>query len=374
MFSKQILQMTSDQFLIYFHSRGWTDKSVSGRTILTSPGSDDNSRISCLLPPGPDFDDNPLRVLEALTTLSRYSGETVASIEKSLLEATLGHLDRPATINFRMNTRNDGHSIGIDTLESVLENCNRLIAHAVSNELDTPAPWRPKPLPKAADIARDFEFAQTGTGSFVAKIVIPKSIYQQVSFFKAESLSREEKAIVRIIKGLHFAIDWTVDSDTEASYKFGLNANMAAALSNIVKATYSSGAEILFDISNETAKKYGIRIQKFHSSMGLMQTLKNIEKKLIDSSSSTMTISCWVVGLKAQLHKQESLLQTVTFEIEPKEEVDEELHHKRFSVDLEPVDYQIAIDAHTDKRTLEISGVFELEKNKVHLKKFTSLI
>lgn len=341
----------------YLRSRGWRQAQyVAGSNSLweISNGSD----VEILLPLNAAYYDYARRISEILDTLEvverRSQLEILADIQVTTSDVIRIHLQNSAYENGSVPLE--------DGMRFVEHTREMLIAAACSTIQPKPAYYSRKPA-EVANYLATVRLAQTERGSYVLALHSPVpprlSNGGQGSLFQTEDLPEgdddplERKIVLRLAHSLAYttqAIEQAVALGDFAPFKdaveHGVSANLCEALAGLSASerTQSTSVRISWAsvrmVSSNTPSRF--RISEDASS-----TLKEAARLLRASAPrDDFELLGLVVALRREGDAPNRILVTTTIDDRP----------RYVTLELSPVDYQIAIRAHDNETPIRCEG------------------
>jgi hypothetical protein len=203
----------------------------------------------------------------------------------------------------------------------------------------------------ARRFAKDCRFLQTSVGSFVAKVEIPPSVLRQPDLFGIPYLDSSEVSS-SLFSALKFINETILGSDIPFDDELGLsNAislfdfELLSAISDVIIAPELDAIEFTFELGNRI---------RMTSTGWLTQEKRN-------------RLKSFVVFVKEQLRREDNIDISGTIIELRSRDPDGDRNHIRVAADfygdrifftatLTNAQYQIAMDAHKNKRTIRITG------------------
>lgn len=361
----------------FVSSKGWGISANENLDVYTSPTDQDGNRLKFTVPKNVTLPDFRIRLFELFVGLSEYHGTTLDSLineyEDSQGDPSLVH---QTALRIKVDGRSGNtFSIKMKGIEGIIEHIKQVIAHALSAEIDEPKAWRSKPSKKASALAQNFDFCQTERGSFVVTIRTPKEDAQQISFIP-EKPTPEIKSILRLAKGLSWITDNDIESsdvELKSSFKEGLNANIAEHLVAMKDALSGSNVNLVFGISETLRKQEKVTHQVFRIEGAVAGKLQRVSELLKTHVEVPVDLEGRIIKHASRDPVQDELTHTIVVETLPNQKAGALFSSKRFTLELTKAQYQKALTAHGDSKTIKISGIFIEGPEGLFLKKASKI-
>lgn len=369
-------QLDPHSIFMYLEKRGWSSTITEHVTVLIPPKL--GIKAGYMVPLDPTYSDFHSRLQAALLASADLEGIPLSTMLQDLQNLLVDPVSPwQPEIAFRIGLGDQTSSIPVIALESIVSQLRQGIAHSLSCELEEPVPYRAKVGQKAADMAKAFEFGQTRVGSFIGVIRTPRIQHSEPSLFpNMEKITPETRGIARIARGLELIAAKEVSrfEDISTTYETGLNANIARHLINTFEAAKSRSISFQFGFNSTLRKALDISSINVEVDRGIALRLEFVEKLFKTNNQTHAKVIGRIVGLDSKDPQQTNLqhfVKVVALTKQPRES--EVFSGRTFSLGLTNEQYRKAAMNHIEGRVILVEGDFEIQGNKLVVKKIADV-
>ena len=343
--------ITSQKIILYLTNRGWTLNSENEKFQNFLAPNDLGFEEDYLLPiPINNKTSDFLKFIRK--TISLLSDIYEISIEE--LEVIIEEDNSILSIRIHdIDTQNG--KIGFKRFEELVEGLKDLLLDTASFVMNPNLQIKSKPA-EAHRYLNSCNFMQTVIGSFVAKIELPSDeIIREPQLFdnvvKASDINTKLKSVITYVNDSVFNSNGQFDENHLEENQANINLNLLKDLERIYDKTESRNIEFYFSDIQESVK---------------ISTVNVYNEKLIKLSTLIQNINDTLTE-----ENQVSLIGRITNlkSFDPDGEKNEITFNALFDnlpisvkANLSSENYQDAVDAHKDKRNIQITGILKKMK------------
>lgn len=357
----------------FFENKGWGIIKENFKSKFFSPEDKEGNKLSFSVPNEINFLDYNEKIYLLFQIYADYRN---ASLE-SILEEFNQFIKKadPSFTSIIFRTENKfGNDIELGAFDSIYSGLKKSMTYSLSNELrNNPFIWERNPSKKALKLIKKFRFDQTQKGSFICKIKTPiLEETEQTKILEDTIFTAQDKAICRIAKGLEWIIRNNFSQDNKDDYQrvnqsstFGLNANMAFNLAEILDHKFIEEVELYFEINNTLKTMEDIKIGKVILDKNISNKLKTFGNILTMPIEKRLKFKAKVIGSYSKNPTDEGIIKSVNIEIVDFGNIPLNLSGNTFKLELETKDYENAVKGHLKSKIIELDGIFSIEKGKI---------
>lgn len=282
------------------------------------------------------------------------------SIEE--LEVIIQEDNAILSIRIHDNDTNDG-KIGFKRFEELIEGIKDLLIDTASFVINPEIQNKSKPS-EAYRYLNYCKFLQTEVGSFIAKIELPSDeIIKEPELFntaiKANQINSKLKSVISYVKNSVFDSNGQFDEEHLLENQENINLNLLKDLEKIYDKTESQNIEFYFSDIHDSIK---INTENIYNEnlVKLSNLIESINDTLNEENLRTLTGR--IISLKSFDPDGErnqitfgSILDNMPIKVK---------------ASLNSENYQAAVDAHKDKKNIQITGILKKLKT---MYKFTEI-
>jgi hypothetical protein len=364
--------------LSYLTQTGWTlvDDELSRFVTFLGPRDINNSPIEIVFFRKQDSPEQISYISNALDILSSVTGLSPAELSRDINTVNKDVL----RVRVQGPSLKDG--IPLRSASQQIYELKQLVAYAARSEIDRKPYYLNAQHQQSRNMVEAYQFGHTFKGSFGFSIETPKLIdiyrYKQLSLLpqivsETTTFPLWRRVMERIARGLVYTQMATIERDPKyiiGNYEEGLNANMCQALANMFTGEFSR-----FEYSIKWAqikppedplvrnlKSIDISASSYHQ-------LTYAAEELIDTHQEEAKIRGLVIELSAK-DSPMALDTSRTIRIRWIEESEGKTYEATATLSVE--DYQKAIRAHREWRSVEITGLLSHKKNNWRFVEYSS--
>ena len=305
-----------------------------------------------------DFSDYPEAIYKAVSTIAEIEGKSVEQIILELLNP-LSDIIRVRHIGSDV----ENGSILIENGINLYENAKKLLTNAALDILSYKKIYKGRTPEGVAEFISRCRYGQTEFGSYVISLVCPfvkvdNNEVQQLSLFSDEEISAyslTRKVTNRVIESIEKIKD-TIDKGEDLSgviesMQNPISVSFLDSLTNLNISTEDSALEVSVKWA-PTVKLNRASISKATISHDYYAPLKTIVEKYKSEDAST---SISIEGRIGKLVASPNIEDRTTGQAQLVY-IDENSHAKKITLDLGKEEYDLAIHAHSEGRTVRANG------------------
>ena len=286
---------------------------------------------------------NTLNILAEIYEVSIEELEVIIEEDNAIL-----------SIRIHDNQTEDG-KIGFNRFEELIEGLKDLLIDTASFVINPDIQIKSKPA-EAYRYLNYCKFLQTEVGSFIAKVELPSDeIIREPQLFDAEiranQINTKLKSVISYVKNSVFDSNGQFDENHLEENQDNINLNLLKDIEKLYDKTESRNIEFYFSDIQDSVK---INTENIYNDnlVKLSNLIESINDTLNEENQRTLTGR--IISLKSTDPEGErneitfgSLLNNMPIRVKAR---------------LSSENYQQAVDAHKDKRNIQISGVLKKMK------------
>jgi len=350
----------------YLHDLGWAEFDTKRNTVKIFQKATDDNFYQVDLPIDRKLADYNTAMYRAIEDIALSVGK---SVEQVLLE-----LLNPLSDILRVRILDKSTEMGSILVEDALnlyENTKKLLTAAAMDIISPKLIHVGRPDSKVQEFVNNCRFGQTEIGSYVVSVVCPfgsiqDNVYTQLTLFSeedecAQSLTRQvTNKLLTSIRKVRASIDNGSFEETilDDRNPIKISANFLEALSEI--SIYKEGSETEITVKwAPTISKNILDFNKVTLSHDYYEPIYSIVQKIKNSVIEESVYIGRVSALKAadDAKRRESGVATLVY-------LTETAQRATASVGLNKDDYDSAIEAHRNGKTVRITGTLSGQKHK----------